>query len=175
MPKIIPELRERFVAAARRRVLESEGHDVTIREVALDCQTAVGTVYNYFHSKEALLSAVMLEDWVVCREGMDAAAEGQSEPMASMRDLIAALRAFSARYAPTWRNYAGTRDSLEALNLRHAQIIKAISGPVGRILTRFDLCFDPNLPEVLSELALMASRTDDGFERIAPVLERILK
>ena len=46
---------------------------------------------------------------------------------------------------------------------------------MGRILTRFDLCFDPNLPEVLSELALMASRTDDGFERIAPVLERILK
>ena len=59
MPKIIPELRERFVAAARRQMLDGEDHDVTIRQVARDCRTAVGTVYNYFPSKEALLEELL--------------------------------------------------------------------------------------------------------------------
>ena len=64
MPKIIPELREALIHAAKERILTSDSHDITIREIASDCNTAVGTVYNYFSSKDELLAAVMLEDWL---------------------------------------------------------------------------------------------------------------
>lgn len=175
MPKIIPELRKRFVAAARRRVLEGEDHDVTIRQVARDCDTAVGTVYNYFPSKEALITAVMLEDWQACCADMEADARAQQTALSALAAITAALRRFTARYAPTWRHYAAAKGSVGELGLRHRQIIEAISGPVGHALDRFGACFDPNLPEILSELVLLASRTEDGFRRIEPVLEKLLK
>ena len=65
--------------------------------------------------------------------------------------------------------------SLMSLELRHRQIISEIAGAVRETLIRFDLLYDPNLPDVIAELVLMAGRTEDGFERIAPALERILR
>ena len=62
MPKLIPDLRKSFIDAARNRIMSAEDHDITIRQVASDCGTAVGTVYNYFPSKEYLMAAVMLDD-----------------------------------------------------------------------------------------------------------------
>ena len=174
MPKIIPELRERFVAAARRQMLDGEDHDFTIRQVARDCRTAVGTVYNYFPSKEALITAVMLKDWQACCAEMEADARAKQTALAALEATTAALRRFTARYGPTWRQYAAARGSVMELSLRHRQIIETISGPVGQTLDRFGACFDRNLPEVLSELVLLASRTEDGFRRIEPVLARIL-
>ena len=63
MPKIIPEIQEQFLAAARQRIVYSEEHDLTIRQIARDCRTGVGTVYNYFPSKDALIAGVLSEDW----------------------------------------------------------------------------------------------------------------
>ena len=172
MPKIIPELRERFIEAARDQLLRD--HDITIRKVAKECETAVGTVYNYFPSKEALLAAVMMDDWLACCRQMHEGAAAAGDPVSAIRQATAALRRFTASYAPLWRNYASARDSVDALSLRHRQIIRAISGVAGEVLERFSISGDAHLPEVLAELILLASRTDDGFERIAGVLERIL-
>ena len=61
MPKLIPELKQKIIAAARHRALADEGCELTIRQVAAYCGVSVGAVYNYFPSKEALLTAVMME------------------------------------------------------------------------------------------------------------------
>lgn len=174
MPKIIPELRQRLLDAARRRLLESDAHDLSIRQIAADCHTAVGTVYNYFPSKEALMAAAMMGDWLDCVEAMQAAADARNAPMETMREIVMALRRFASQCAPIWRNYSASKDSMDQLALRHRQVIDAITGPVETALRHFDRLYSPHLPEVLSELILMASRTEDGFERIAPALERIL-
>ena len=174
MPKILPELRERFIAAAKLRLLEDESHDVTIRQVAKDCGTAVGTVYNYFSSKEALLAAVMMEDWTECCRQMARGAGGADGPLEALRAEVAALRRFTARYAPLWRNYAEAKGSIDALSFRHRQIIGELLKPVEETLRRFGVEGDAYLPEVLAELVLFASRSDDGFERIRGALEKIL-
>ena len=165
MPKRLPELRMRFVDAAKKRLLEDTPHDITIRQVAQDCDTAVGTVYNYFPSKEALLAAVMLEDWRDCCRQMRRDAAAASEPVEALHAATSALRRFTACYAPLWRNYATARDRMDSLNRRHQQIIAEISGAVAEILERHDVQGDPCLAEVLAELVLFASRTDDGSWR----------
>ena len=176
MPKIIPELRERFIAAARKRVLEDEGHDVTIRQVARDCDTAVGTVYNYFSSKEALMAAVMLEDWQLCCDAMRAGALGEPDALSALRAVAAALRRFDRRYAPFWRNYAAaTKNDLSEVDFHHRRIIEQIASPVGEALVRFGVEGRERLSEPLAELALLASRSEDGFDRIAFALEKLLK
>ena len=175
MPKIIPELRESMIQTAHRLLLESESHNLSMRQVAQACGTAVGTVYNYFPSKEALIAEAMMCDWLECSRGMKEDAARERRPLEAIRATAAALRRFTSRYAPLWRNYAEEMKSLVSLELRHRQIIAEIAGAVRETLIRFDLLYDPNLPDVIAELVLMAGRTEDGFERIAPALERILR
>ena len=63
MPKIIENAREQLLAEARRQVMERGYTETTIRSVASACGLGVGTVYNYFASKEMLIAAFVYEDW----------------------------------------------------------------------------------------------------------------
>ena len=60
MPKIIDNVRERAIAEARRLMLEESYENLTIRRVAAGLGVAVGTLYNYFPSKDFLIAGVML-------------------------------------------------------------------------------------------------------------------
>ena len=59
MPKIIENLENRLISEAKKQIAEAGYNAVTIRSVAKACGVGVGTVYNYFESKEALLAAFM--------------------------------------------------------------------------------------------------------------------
>ena len=63
MPKILENIREKAVAEAREELLGEGYRAMTIRRVAEQLGIGVGTLYNYFPSKEYLAAAVMLEDW----------------------------------------------------------------------------------------------------------------
>ncbi|MBR5881842.1 MAG: TetR/AcrR family transcriptional regulator [Clostridia bacterium] len=63
MPKIIENAREQLLAEAKRQVMERGYTETTIRSVACACGVGVGTVYNYFPSKEMLIAAFVYEDW----------------------------------------------------------------------------------------------------------------
>ena len=175
MPKIIPELRESILMAARKSLLETETHDLSMRQLAQQCGTAVGTVYNYFPSKEALIAEVIMPDWLKCCREMKEGAVSGADPLSAVRETAAALRRFTSRYAPVWRHYAGEQNSLASMAGRHNQVIGEIAAAVKETLLRFDLMYDDFLPEIIAEMVLSASRTEDGFRRITPVLERILR
>ena len=63
MPKIIENVREQLLAEAKKQVFEHGYADTTIRSVARACGLGVGTVYNYFSSKEMLIATFVYEDW----------------------------------------------------------------------------------------------------------------
>ena len=60
MPKIIPGLRDRLVEEAERQLVTGGYTALTIRSVAKACHVAVGTVYNYFSSKEEFVASALL-------------------------------------------------------------------------------------------------------------------
>lgn len=63
MPKIIENVKEQLLAEAERQIKEFGYSKMTIRSVAGACGLGVGTVYNYFPSKDVLIASFMLEDW----------------------------------------------------------------------------------------------------------------
>ena len=75
MPKIIEDLRERLLQEAQKQITTSGYSAMTIRSVARSCQVAVGTVYNYFPSKDELIASVMLGRWNECMQSIASAAE----------------------------------------------------------------------------------------------------
>lgn len=63
MPKVIEKVREQLLEEVRREI-ESRGYSkTTIRSVAEGCSISVGTVYNYFKSKDELVASAVAEDW----------------------------------------------------------------------------------------------------------------
>ena len=68
MPKIIENLRQRLMEEARRQAEELGYSAMTIRSVAKGCDVGVGTVYNYYPSKDALIAAFVQYDWVESME-----------------------------------------------------------------------------------------------------------
>lgn len=63
MPKIIKNIREQLLAEAKKQIAQRGYSDTTIRSVASACGVGVGTVYNYFPSKEMLVATFVYEDW----------------------------------------------------------------------------------------------------------------
>ena len=70
MPKIIENVRQTLLEEAKRQIKENGYAKTTIRSVAGACNVGVGTVYNYFESKDMLIATFMLEDWMECLREM---------------------------------------------------------------------------------------------------------
>ena len=63
MPKIIEAVPGKILDTVRARVAAEGWEALNIRSIAANCGIALGTVYNYFPSREAILAAVIGRDW----------------------------------------------------------------------------------------------------------------
>ena len=174
MPKLIPELQEKFIAAARKRIFDGESGKMTIRQIAADCGTVAGTVYNYFPSKQLLIAAVIQEDWDRCIQQMDIHIETAQTAMDGLQGICAALRIFTIQHSLFWDHYGGSRITRGKLTSYHHQVINQIELPVRALLERFDLLFDPCLSMVIAEILLLAARSDHGFSLVKPAVNKLL-
>ncbi|MFT5872534.1 MAG: AcrR family transcriptional regulator [Clostridium sp.] len=63
MPKVIENLRETIILGAKNILLTEGFKDLNIREIAKNCNIGTGTFYNYFSTKEELVSEIFRDDW----------------------------------------------------------------------------------------------------------------
>lgn len=77
MPKILCDPKKNILLAVQQLLSQGGYGAVTIRAVAQGCGVGLGTVYNYFPSKEALVAEYLLEDWRLCIAAIDASAASQ--------------------------------------------------------------------------------------------------
>lgn len=63
MPKIIACTKEDILAEAKRQARENGYNNLSIKSIAAACGVAVGTIYNYFSSKDMLVASFILSDW----------------------------------------------------------------------------------------------------------------
>lgn len=63
MPKIIENVRENLILEGKKMLLNKSYKDLSIREIAKNCGIGTGTFYNYFSTKDELVSEIFREDW----------------------------------------------------------------------------------------------------------------
>ena len=167
MPKIIENLPQRLLEEARRQVEESGFSAMTIRTVAKGCGVGVGTVYNYYPSKEALVASFMLSDWIACVASIeDVAAQSQTlEPV--LRTIYQKLRLFMEQYDPIFRDETAASSYTGSTSRYHAVLRSQLAGPIGKF------CRDAFTAEFIAEAMLCWTVAGNDFDELKAVLLRI--
>ena len=181
MPKILESVREQLLETARRQI-ETRGYaGTTVRSVATACGIAIGTVYNYFPSKDMLIASVVAEDWYACLAAMrgetattlggKAEACSDEEAEETLRRVYESLAAFAKRYEPLFSDKDAEKSYFSSLHERHAQLRGQLAE---RILP---LCRgeDPDFTaRFLAEALLTWTVAGVPFERFYAVARKLL-
>ena len=175
MPKILENIKERAITEARREML-SEGYTaMTVRRVASRLGIGIGTIYNYFPSKEYLAASVMLEDWQARMAAFAQEAAGK-DAEETVRRLYLLVQSFSAVYVLAWSQY-GTSESAGAMRRRyHTALVEQLSRYIEAALPEEKKVREPWLAGYLAETVLhFASDGESGYEKIRPAVEQLTK
>lgn len=175
MPKIILNLRENILKESKK-ILKTEGYEkLTVRRVAKLCGVAVGTVYNYFPSKEMLTAGVMLDDWNKSLVDMRKAALAAASPMKGIEEICDLIRRFVGEYTETWEQYRTRGVNNAQSPYRHQILVTQIAEAVSLLLERFGGVFCEQLPAFLAEnLLILAVGSEEDMARTAPIFEKLL-
>ena len=168
MPKIIENLRENLVAEAKRQVHEAGYAALTVRSVATACGVGVGTVYNYFDSKDALVAAFMLEDWQSCIAQVERTAWQTRQPEATLQSIYHQLRRFMDLHQPVFADSAAVASFSGSPSPYHSLLRRQLAQP----LTGF--CPDDFTAEFIAEAMLTWTVAGRSFEEIYAIIKKMI-
>lgn len=172
MPKIIGNLKRSILDAGKAALFSKGFRDVTVREIADACHIAVGTLYNYFPSKENLLANVMLEDWLNIVGRLREEVQTVPCPSDGFRAIYEAVESFVQIYSPIWSVRPGESERTEE---RHLMLVGQLMEPVRYLLDKFDCCQSPDPCRFIAETLLLVScREGLSFDDVDVFLLKLL-
>ncbi len=164
MPKIIENLESRLIAEARRQIEQSGYSAVTIRSVAKACSVGVGTVYNYFSSKDELLATYMLSDWNDCIAAIEAVSAQSETHEPVVRCIYDQLHSYADGNSAVFRDEAAVSGFSGSFRRYHAMLRDQLSGPLRKFCeTDYAASF---VAEALLTWTMAGTDFDDMFGMI---------
>ena len=167
MPKIIENLPHKLAEEARRQIEKSGFSAMTVRSVAKGCGVGVGTVYNYYPSKEALVATFMLDDWNACITAIRSCAENSDVLEPVLMTMHGTLRLFLEQYAPIFRDESAAASYSGALSKYHSILRGQLASPIRKF------CRDDFTAEFIAEAMLTWTVAGKDFDELKSILLRI--
>lgn len=167
MPKIIENLEKRLMEEAKKQIAESGYGATTIRSVAKACNVGVGTVYNYFPSKDALLATYMLEDWNKCITAINAVSTYSDTPEPVVRCICDRLIEFAKLHEPIFRDEAAAAAFAGSHSRYHALLRSQLAQPLGKF------CSTDFSSEFIAESLLTWTMAGKTFDEIYGMIEKL--
>ena len=167
MPKILANLKEQILTEAQRQIAEGGYENMTIRSVASGCGIAVGTVYNYFKSKDMLIASFILQDWIQCIEAI------ADQPKENRRNYLEFIHLSLVKFSKKHKNVFSSKEAEKSFNLafsdRHKQIRDQLSDLIMPIASRRFTA------EFVAEALLCWTMSGKSFDEIYDHLPEIIK
>lgn len=160
MPKIIENLENKLIEEAKRQIQQVGYGTVTIRSIAKACGVGVGTVYNYFSSKDELLASYILSDWNTCISTIGEVNKYASDPEPVARCIYEQLCAFAQRHAGVFRDAAASVAFSGSFSHYHAMLRAQLAEPMRKF------CEDDFTAQFIAEALLVWTMAGKGFDEI---------
>ncbi|MBQ9759830.1 MAG: TetR/AcrR family transcriptional regulator [Clostridia bacterium] len=168
MPKIIENVREQLLAEAKRQIDKYGYAQTTVRSVASACGLGVGTVYNYFESKEMLIATFVYEEWKQYLAEMHRLPT--DDPHVLLKGIFDSLVRFAAENKKLFSDAdAAKLVSVGSSGQRHKMLRLQIADFVRPI------CESQFCAEFIAESVICWSMEHAEFESVYPLLEKIIK
>ena len=167
MPKIIENLDRRLLEETKGQ-LEQGGYEaVTIRSIAKGCGVGVGTVYNYFPSKEALVACLLLEDWKCCVVTIEDAAANSQTPEPVLRCIYGQLVGFAGRHQAIFRSEAAAASFAGSFSQYHDLLRSQLAKPLQKF------CGGEFAAQFVAESLLTWSMAGKTFDQIYEIVKKL--
>ena len=167
MPKIIRDLESRLIEEAKKQIEESGYSAMTIRSVAKACGVGVGTVYNYFPSKDALLATYMLSDWNRCITAINAVSTYSDDPKAVARCIYDQLLAYAKLHDTIFRDEAAAASFAGSFSHYHGLLRSQLASPMRKF------CASDFAADFTAEALLTWSMAGKSFDEIYGMIDKI--
>ena len=167
MPKIIEDLESRLLAEARRQIEEQGYGAMTVRSVAKACGVGVGTVYNYFPSKDDLVATYMLADWKNCVAAIEAVSTYSDSYKSVVRCIHDQLLRYAERHMSLFRDEAAAASFSGSFGSRHAILRSQLAAPLRRF------CDSDFAAEFIAEALLTWTMAGKSLDQISAMTDRL--
>ena len=149
-----------------RQIFERGYEATTIRSVASAVGVAVGTVYNYFPSKDMLVASFMLEDWIDVIKRLKESK--RVNPEGYLSAIYSSLAEFSEKYSGVFSSEAAKRAYGSESRVRHA----VLRGQITELL--LPISQDVLTAEFVAESLICWSSENRPFSDIYPIIKKII-
>lgn len=168
MPKIIKDLRNKLIEETKKQALEKGYTAVTIRSVAAGCKVGVGTVYNYFSSKDELFAAFMLEDWnaAMRRVGELAAASDNAAPV--VKNLYDELSGFIRTHYSVLSDHGAIAAFRQSNESYHGMLRRSMAANLNGFFE------DPFTAEFIAEAMLTWTVIGKSYDDIGKQINKLI-
>ena len=170
MPKIIENLREKLLLEAKKQVMEHGYGSMTIRSVARACGVGVGTVYNYFGSKDTLIASFIVEDWWECKKRIDTGCKETDESKEALRCIYEEMKQFGKKYEILFSDKDVRANSLVEIQNRHIMLREQLAEPLYIHCQKQNKVEAKFLSEFIAEAMLAWMNAGKSFEEISRIL-----
>ena len=167
MPKIIENLENRLMEEAKKQIQEAGYGAMTIRSVAAGCGVGVGTVYNYFPSKDDLVATYMLADWKTCIAAIEAVSTYSDSHKNVVRCIHDQLLRYAQRHAALFRDEAAAAGFAGAFGPRHARLRQQLAAPLRKF------CDSDFAAEFIAESLLTWTMAGKSLDEICTMTDRL--
>ncbi len=172
MPKIIENVREQLLSEARRQITDNGYKKTTIRSVAGACGLGVGTVYNYFKSKEILIATFILEDWQVCLAKMKQ--QSLRTPDDCLKIVYDSLSSFMKEHSTLFSDSDAIKVFAQAEAGRHIYLRDQIADIIRPACNHTPVSNKDFLAEFIAESMITWTVAGKSYEDISSVINLLI-
>lgn len=180
MPKILNNVREDILKVARDTLINSGYAKISIREIAVKCGIGTGTLYNYFKSKQEIISCILNSDWDTMTRRIENSNKIDQDSIKKLEFIFAELNFFMNHTHNIWyKNYIDELDinQLYKMKERKKLLNSQLSDLISNALkSKTSYVKDDILCELLSGIFLFfANESGINFEKFKPYIIKLFK
>ncbi len=170
MPKIINASRESIIEVTKKMLDNHDYELINCRDIAKEAGIGVGTLYHFFKSKNDILSAIILEDWLTCISIMNT----ENTLSEGIKVIYVSLYDFSKKYVGFWDYVKSNSTDYVSHLSKHEMLVGKIKEKIVELYNYNNANIDNDIIDFLGETIINLSIHVYEYSRVEKIFNRII-